>query len=35
MALRAFYIIETAIQGLNRDTMMMQIEDGYYKKLFG
>jgi len=35
MALRAFYIIETAIQGWNHDTMMMQIEDGYYKKLFG
>lgn len=31
-ALRAFYITETAIQGWNRDIMMMQIEDGYYKK---
>ena len=30
--LRAFYITETAIQGWNRDIMMMQIEDDYYKK---
>ena len=30
--LRAFYITEAAIQGWNRDIMMMQIEDGYYKK---
>lgn len=32
VALRAFYMTETAIQGWNRDIMMMQIEDGYYKK---
>ncbi len=31
-ALRAFYMTEAAIQGWNRDIMMMQIEDGYYKK---
>ena len=31
-ALRAFYITEAAIQGWNRDIMLMQIEDGYYKK---
>ena len=30
--LRAFYITEAALQGWNRDIMMMQIEDGYYKK---
>ena len=32
LALRAFYMTETAIQGWNRDIMMMQIEDDYYKK---
>lgn len=32
LALRAFYMTEAAIQGWNRDIMMMQIEDGYYKK---
>lgn len=32
VALRAFYMTEAAIQGWNRDIMMMQIEDGYYKK---
>ena len=31
-ALRAFYMTEAAIQGWNRDIMLMQIEDGYYKK---
>ena len=28
-ALRAFYMTEAAIQGWNRDIMMMQIEDGF------
>lgn len=32
MALRAFYMTEAAIQGWSRDLMMIQIEDGYYKK---
>jgi len=32
MALRAFYMTETHIQGWSRDIMMMQIEDGYHKK---
>ena len=32
VALRAFYMTEAAIQGWNRDIMMMQIEDGYFKK---
>ena len=32
MAMRAFYITETSIQGWSRDIMMMQIEDEYYKK---
>ena len=31
-ALRAFYMTETAIQGWNRDIMMMQIENDYYRK---
>ncbi len=33
LALRAFYMTEAAIQGWNRDIMMMQIEDGYHKKV--
>ena len=32
LALRAFYMTEAGIQGWSRDIMMMQIEDGYYKK---
>ena len=32
VALRAFYITETAIQGWNRDIMLMQIEDKYHTK---
>ena len=32
VALRAFYMTEAAIQGWNRDIMMMQIEDSYFKK---
>ena len=32
LALRAFYMTETHIQGWSRDIMMMQIEDGYHKK---
>lgn len=32
MALRAFYMTETHIQGWSRDIMMMQIEDCYHKK---
>ncbi len=31
-ALRAFYMTEAAIQGWSRDVMMMQIDDGYYRK---
>ena len=30
--IRAFYIAETARQGWSRDIMLMQIDDGYYKK---
>ena len=32
VALRAFYITESAIQGWNRDVMLMQIEDKYHTK---
>jgi predicted nuclease of restriction endonuclease-like (RecB) superfamily len=32
LSLRAFYITEAAIQGWNRDIMMLQIENEYYKK---
>ncbi len=32
LALRAFYITETANVGWSRDIMLMQIESGYYKK---
>ena len=32
VALRAFYITETAIQGWNRDIMLMQIGDNYHTK---
>ena len=31
--LRAFYITESALQGWSRDIMLMQIEDGYHKKV--
>ena len=31
--LRAFYITESASQGWSRDIMLMQIEDGYHKKV--
>lgn len=32
MTMRAFYMTEAGIQGWSRDVMMMQIEEGYYKK---
>ena len=32
IALRAFYMTETAIQGWSRDIMLMQIKDEYHKK---
>ena len=31
--LRAFYITESALQGWSRDIMLMQIDDGYHKKV--
>ena len=31
--LRAFYITESALQGWSRDIMLMQIGDGYHKKV--
>lgn len=31
--LRAFYITESALQGWSRDLMLMQIDDGYHKKV--
>lgn len=31
--LRAFHITESALQGLSRDIMLMQIDDGYHKKV--
>ena len=31
--LRAFYITESAVQGWSRDIMLMQVEDGYHKKV--
>ena len=32
MALRAFYMTETAIHGWSRDIMLMQISDNYHQK---